>query len=48
LKVIACQLIPASKAFIPLVPTIILLVSDGFDPTGFFVNVLGGLLNGPG
>ena len=41
-------LIPASKAFIPLVPTIILLVSDGFDPTGFFVNVLGGLLNGPG
>ena len=41
-------LIPASKAFIPLVPTIILLVSDGFDPSGFFVHVLRGLLNGPG
>lgn len=32
----------------PSVPPNTLLISEGFDPTGFFVNVLGGILNGPG
>jgi hypothetical protein len=37
-----------SSNLIPTVPPNTLLISEGFDPTGFFVTVLGGILNGPG
>ncbi len=40
------DLIIPSSNYIPETTTVV--VSDGFDPSGFFVTVLGSILNGPG